>query len=281
MIGMTRPLNMPNESAMRLLAEQNRRRSLAEMDSAQDRIRQDEASNNQLLAQRYALDNSHQLQQGPNPRTVTDTSMTIGGPGMEGGVQVQRNSRSVSGGGGTQGVRQLPPDLQGRFMPLIELGQQSLPSSPIPPEKSMPAAQFGPGDARAHQDAAFARTKDRAGQLGRSAIDSLAAELAGRGISGRSGAFGQGLADIVSQSVQPLADLNVAHLGQEYQAAQRARELAEGRAGTEFQGGISQRGQTISAQQALDQLRTQLALAKYQGEIAQRGQDLTSIYQLL
>jgi hypothetical protein len=62
--------------------------------------------------------------------------------------------------------------------------------------------------------------------------------------------------------VQPLADLNVAHLGQEYQAAQRARELAENRAQAEFSGGISQRGQTINANNALNQLRLALAAQK-------------------
>lgn len=246
--------------------------------AAQDQINADQFTNNRLNAERSALEQSHGLQSGPNPRTVTDTSMTISNGGQ---VQGTQNSRTTSGGGGTTGVRQLPPDLQGRFMPLIELGQQSIPSTPTPPEVQMPQPDYTPADATAHQNAAANRLKERAGQQGRSAITSLAEELAGRGISGASGSFGRGVADIAAQTIQPQSDLNVAHLGQEYAASGRARELSEARAGLGYQGGIQQRGQTIGAQQAIDQLRASLAQTKYQGEIAQRNQNLEAIYRML
>lgn len=236
---------------------------------------------NALTAQRSALDQSHMLQAGPAPRTITDTSMTIGSGGE---TEVQQNSRTASGGGGTVGTRQLPPDLQGRFMPLVELGQQSIPGGSgamPPPRATMPDADFSPGDATAHQDAAFSRLKDRAGLLGKGALDTLSSQLAGRGIGGASGAFGRGLADILAQTTQPLADLNVAHLQEEYGAADRARALSEQRASNVYSGDITQRGQDIQTQMAIDQLKASLLRAKYEGEIAQRGQDLNSIYRLL
>lgn len=264
-----------NPALAALRSQQLQKQTQQNTRQAQDQLTQDEFTRNQLSAQGMALDQSRMMQGTPAPRVVTDTSMTIG-PGGE--YSESSSSRSASGGGGSSGTRQLPPDIQGRFMPLVQLGSQSNIGASSQPRESMPAADFSPGDATAHQDAAFARMKDRAGQMGRGAVDSLAAELAGRGISGASGSFGRGLADRVSRSVQPLADLNVAHLGEEYNASQRARELSEGRASNEFSGNISQRGQDASTQQALNALRASLLEAQYSGEIQQRGQDLQSIY---
>jgi hypothetical protein len=203
------------------------------------------------------------------------------------GPQVTPNDVSSAplGQGSNASPRPLPPDLEGRYMrlaqPRIQMPKVNESGSSPLPRESMPEADFTPGDATAHQNAAFSRLKDSSGQLGAGAVSSLASTLAGRGIGGHSGTFGRGLADIVSQTVQPLADLNVAHLGEEYSAAQRARELSEGRASNVFSGNIAQRGQDISTQSALNQLRAALAQAQYQGEIAQRGQDLSSIYRLL
>lgn len=259
-------------------ADAYRRQTEAVTQGKQRQIEQDQFTNNELNAQRYALDNSYKLQQNSdNPVKVTDTSMTISNDRPEdSGVSARAASASAGSGGG--GTRQLPPDLAGRFMPLIQMGDLNPPQGQLPPQVSMPAASFTPQDATAYQDAAFARLKAKSGDLGRGAVNSLSSELAGRGISGASGSFGRGLADIVSSSVQPLADLNVAHLGQEYDAAGEARRLAEQRAGTEFSGGIQQRGQTIQGQQALDALRAALLQAKYSGEINQRGQDLDALY---
>lgn len=264
----------PDQAYKQQLAqgERYRQQSNAANQAAQDKITQDEFTRNALTAQRYALDQSHMMQANPNiPRTITDTSMTIGNGG---------SSRTASGGGGGMGGRQLPPDLHGRFMPLVELGQQSI-NDKAPEKVQMGAADYTPENAQAYQDAAFARLKDKSGQLGKGALDSLASTLAGRGISGQSGTFGRGLADIVGRTVQPLADLNVAHLGDEYQAAQHGRDLAENARLANYSGDLNQRSQDMTFQNALNQLKSQLLLSKYQGDISQRGQDLEAIYRLL
>lgn len=172
-------------------------------------------------------------------------------------------------------------------------------------------ASYSPSDLRAAQQAEFGLAKAQAGALGRSGIRGLRSELSGRGILG-SGAEIQGTVDQLRSTLQPLSDLNAAHLRESYGAAERERDRAEARADTEFQGGIAQRGQdlsaqglraslyegeanraareaearyqgeiaqrsqNISAQQSLDSLKAALMQSGYQGEITQRGQDLSA-----
>lgn len=259
-----------------LQGEQQRKQSEADTLNKQLQIQQDEANRNALTAQRYALDQSHMMQANPdNPRTVTDTSMTIGNGGASGSTSASGTSRRpATGGFGTAN-----PMIDGRYMSLVEFQQPNL-ASAAPPREVMPEADFTPGDATAFQDAAFARLKDRAGALGKGAIDSLAAILGGRGV-GNSGTFGRGTAREIVNAVQPLSDLNVEHLGQEYGAAQRARELSEQRASNVFSGNLQQRGQDISSQQAMNNLLTQIANIKYQGEIGQNANELEALYRLL
>ena len=102
-------------------------------------------------------------------------------------------------------------------------------------------------------------------------MDSLAGELAGRGISGASGTFGRGLADRVARSVQPLADLNVAHLGQEYQAADRARQLSESRSQADYSGQIAQRGQSMGQQNAMNALQMAISGNQYESDMNQQN----------
>jgi hypothetical protein len=241
---------------------------------------EDEATQNALTAQRYALDQSYMMQGSDNPRSVRDTSMTISNGGnvsASGGASESSGSRPSVGsfGGNPAG-----PQIDGRYMSLVQAPTPSLNES-TPGQVSLNAQSYGPQDAKAHQDAAFARLKDKSGALGQGAIQSLAAMLAGRGISGQSGTFGRGLADRVAQAVQPLADLNVAHLGEEYAAAAHAQDLGAARDNAIFQGGIAQRGQDIASQQALNSLKAQLAQLGYSGGIQQRGQDLEALYRLL
>lgn len=245
------------------------------MESAQQQV---DSGRRDGLAEQYALDNSVMMQGNSDiPRQVTDTSMTIPGGGMapNGGSSSTTNRQSASGG--SAGTRQLPPEIQGRFMPLVELGQIDQTPPQLPPQVQRQGGSFTPEDATGYQNAAYARLKARAGEAGRSAIDSLANEMAGRGI-GNSGTMLRGMSDRIASAVQPLADLNVAHLGEEYDAAGRARQLAESAASDSYHGGISQRSTDISAAQALQQLKAQLAMQKYQGGISQRGQDLESLY---
>lgn len=224
---------------------------------ADQRSKHAEMENNYLKAQRFALDQSHLMQQDPNmPRTVTDTSMTIG-----------------PGGVGTQ--KMLPPNLMGRFKNLINNATYKAPTDlnmSTPDKVAMKEADFSPIDATAYQDAQYARLKEKAGLMGKSAVGSLSSELAGRGIGNASGAFGKGLANIVSQSVQPLSDLNVSHLEEEYKAAQRARELSESRVQNEYSGNITQRGQDLNQQNALNALKMALADNRYQSDFNKSNQ---------
>lgn len=260
-----------------LEGDRDRLQAAEDMRKSQQDIAQQELLNNQLRAQQFALDNSAGMQANSNiPRQVTDTSMTI----PDGSYAPNSTGGSGSRGPATGGFGTSVPQIDGRYMSLVEFKPPATTTTPQP-SVSMGPGTFGPADATAYQNAAFARLKDKSGQLGQGAVESLAAQLAGRGISGQSGTFGRGLADIVSRSVQPLADLNVAHLGQEYDAAGRERQLSEARANAEYQGGIAQRGQNVSSQQALNSLLAQLAMGEYQGGISQRGQDLESLYRLL
>lgn len=272
-----------NPAVSALQSQQYRDQGDARARTAQQQIRDDELQNNQLVAQRYALGESARLQADPsNPRTVNDTSMSISNGGMASGSASGSTRRTPSGlSGAGAGGFVMPPALDGKYMPLVNMPEfNPTAGNPLPPQVSMGAGDFTPEDATGYQNAAFARLKDKSGQLGRSAVDSLAAELAGRGISGESGTFGRGLADRVSQSVQPLADLNVAHLGEEYQAANRSRQMSENARLAQYSGNINQRNQDMSTQLAIDQLKSALAQQQYSGGIQQRGQDLETLYRM-
>lgn len=286
MPGMTAGLNFldPVLEYKRRLAEGDRNRKLTEANTLNTsrNMMQDEAARNALSAQRTALDQSNMMQSNAdNPRTATDTSFSISSPGQGGASASGSRSaasprRLPSGGFGGTGL----PQIDGRYMALVAPPKPELNES-LPPQVQMPPPAFGMPDAKAHQDAAFSRLKDKQGQIGQSALQSLASTLAGRGISGKSGTFGRGLADILARTLQPQSDLNVAHLGEEYDAAGRERQLSEQRASQQYQGGISQRSTDISSQQALNNLRTQLAIAGYQGEMGQNANELELLYRLL
>lgn len=194
-----------------------------------------------------------------------------GGSGGVGSGNPSGSKAPQQGGFGTS-----VPQIDGRYMSLVAPPNPTLNES-TPAQVKMGEGNFTPTDATAHQDAAFARTKDKAGALGKSAIDSLSSMLAGRGVSNQSGTFGRGLVDRISAATNPLADLNVAHLGEEYDAANNARQMSEARASTEYQGGIAQRSQDMSSQQAMNNLKTQLALAGYNGNLSQ----LEMLYRLV
>lgn len=264
--------------------DQQRKQAAADAQNQSRMAMQDEANRNKLLAQKYALDNSQQMQgHSGNPRTVTDTSMTIGNGGGSGfgGGSGSASRRSPSGGG----FGSANPQIDGRYMSLVNFQAPTL-NQNMPARVSRQQADFTPGDATAYQSAAFGRAKATAGGLGKSAIDSLVSQLAGRGISS-SGTTGRGIAGEIVKSVDPLSELNVAHLGQEYSAVQRARELSEASANNIYQGDLTQRGQDISGQNAMNNLLTQIAQLKYQGEVQQtegglnRQLQLQRLYEML
>ena len=256
---------------------------LQEQMAQKELMQANESRDNDLRAQRDATDYRQSMAANPaNPRTITDNSMTLGSADTNTMKSSVSGKKSLGGFGGI-GL----PQIDGRYMSLVEPPKVAPPNPQLntaqPPvsREAMPQDSFGPGDATAFQDAAYGRLKARAGQQGRGAVEALAAELAGRGISGESGTFGRGVADRIMDAQAPLTDLNVAHLGQEYEAAQRARELSANRSNAIFQGGIAQRGQDISTQQALNALKAQLELARYQGEISQNDSQLDNLYRML
>jgi hypothetical protein len=284
MIGPTRGLQYLNEDQeyKRQMQEGGRQLRQNETDGYLRRQRQmqEEKQRNALRASNLALvQNQNLSQDSSNPRTVTDDSMQIsnGGSAM----------RSASGSSGSGSGRIVPsggfgtsiPQIDGRYMSLVAAPNPSLDSS-TQPNVTMPDADFSPGDAKAYQDAAFANLKAKSGAMGKSAIDSLIAQLAGRGITS-SGTTGRGIAQEIIRANDPLNDLNVEHLGQEYEAAGRARELSENRAQAIYSGNLSQRAQNISSQTALNNLKAQLALAQYQGEIGQNTNQLEAILRMI
>jgi hypothetical protein len=85
--------------------------------------------------------------------------------------------------------------------------------------------------------------------LGRSAINSTAAELAGRGMSTQGGAFARRIADRVASATNPLSDINVAQLGENATNARHdVGPLAQiWRRHRLMRGAIVQRGQDVAA----------------------------------
>lgn len=107
----------------------------------------------------------------------------------------------------------------------------------------------GVPDASAAQNAAFGSAKAKAGSLGRSAVNSLRADLAERGIMG-GGTEARGLTDRLAAATNPLSDLNVAQQNEKLGIIQHNQDLGANQAATEFQGNVSQRGQNIQNDQA-------------------------------
>ncbi len=93
------------------------------------------------------------------------------------------------------------------------------------------------------QEAAFARAKDRAGLISKSAITGLRDNMAARGTLG-SGMEGEQTANILSGAAGGLGDVNREQMIKEANSAQHIADQ-------EYQGGITQRGQNIQAMQGL------------------------------
>ena len=109
--------------------------------------------------------------------------------------------------------------------------------------------QYGGADPQAlqkAQEAEFARGKDRAGLISKSAITGLRDSMASRGTLG-SGIEGEGTANILSGAAGGLGDLN---REQTIQAAQGQTHAAD----QQFQGDLQQRAQQQQAIQSLMQM---------------------------
>lgn len=244
----------PLEESERRYREEieRRRRETVAQQMAEERERL------QLEAMRLARDQALAMSANPaNPRTSTGTAYNISSPpedSVQMALEAQRRAAQRRG---------LPPEIEGRFLPLVNF--PTAPTINLPNQVAMRPASFGPTEARELEEAEFAYQKARSGQMARAAIDSLRDELAGRGMLG-SGAEFEGVAQRIAQSMDPLAALNVAQLGRQYEATTRERQLAEQARLAQYQGDIAQRAQDLDALQAQQALQARLALERFQAE---------------
>jgi hypothetical protein len=130
-----------------------------------------------------------------------------------------------------------------------------------PPREIMAPVPTGP-DNTASQNASFAAAKAKAGAMGRSALGSLRAELAERGILG-SGVEGRGLVDRLAAATNPLSDINVAQLDENVKIGQHNQDLGADAAKAQFAGNIAQRGQDVSAAEAEANRKQQAQAQQY------------------
>lgn len=104
-----------------------------------------------------------------------------------------------------------------------------------------PHVEMDPGGAEAAgQSAAFARAKDQAGSIGRSALNSLNDVMGARGITG-SGIGVNQAGGVVQEGARQLGDVTREQLIQ-------SLALARQRASEQYQGNITQRGQDVTQQ---------------------------------
>lgn len=104
-----------------------------------------------------------------------------------------------------------------------------------------PHVEMDPGGAEAAgQSAAFARAKDQAGSIGRSALNSLNDVMGARGITG-SGIGVNQAGGVVQEGARQLGDVNREQLIQ-------SLAMARQRASEQYQGNITQRGQDVTQQ---------------------------------
>lgn len=103
-----------------------------------------------------------------------------------------------------------------------------------------PAISYGGADLTAKQEAAFARAKDRAGMLARSADTSVRENAAARGVLGAGFETEEVAKRAIAPSMNVLGDLNARQMAEAYQAASHGADVA-------YQGAIEQRGQDQSA----------------------------------
>lgn len=127
-------------------------------------------------------------------------------------------------------------------------------------QASLPAQKtIGAPDMAAAQQAQFARAKDQAGEVARSALAGLRSQLGGRNLLG-SGAEHRGTVNVANKGVQQLGELSRDQAIQGSEANQQAA-LAN------FQGGVTQRAQDIGANQWVHQFNAQQQAAAQQASL--------------
>lgn len=142
--------------------------------------------------------------------------------------------------------------------PMPRINVQQLPMQGGVPQVSHVVAP----DFTAAQNAAFARAKDREGQLAQGALTGLRSSLGGRGLLG-SGAEFRGTANIVNKALGNLGEVNREQAIQN--AAGAVDQMKMG-----YQGDITQRGQDITQAQNMNQNNLALAQMQFNADMAER-----------
>jgi hypothetical protein len=145
--------------------------------------------------------------------------------------------------------------------------------TPIQAPQLPAQARIGAPDMAAAQAAQFARAKDQAGEVARSALAGLRSQLGGRNLLG-SGAELRGMANVANRGVAQLGELSRDQAIQGSEANQQAA-LAN------FQGQITQRGQDIGAQQWVNQFNAQQQQAAQEFAMRQQEQQQQQQFKLM
>lgn len=192
-------------------------------------------------------------------RATQDNALQTAAPWLKAGLSQQsyeqEHGATQQAGFGTA-QRQQESELQagaeqrrmGMFKPYLDqfagmVGGNMPPPGGAPPPgmaPTPPPVDFGGlnGGEQAAQNAAFARAKDQAGLIGRSAVNSLAGVMGGRGLTG-SGLAANAAGGVINQQASQLGDVN-------REQAITGANMARQRASEQYQGGIAQRGQNVS-----------------------------------
>jgi hypothetical protein len=141
-------------------------------------------------------------------------------------------------------------------MPRIQI--ENMPMASQPSQVSRVAAP----DLTAAQNAAFARAKDREGQMATGALTGLRSALGGRGLLG-SGAEFRGTANVANKALGNLGEVNREQAIQGANAATRAAEMG-------YQGDIQQRGQDIQWAGQQNNQNMNLAKLQFDAQMAER-----------
>lgn len=127
---------------------------------------------------------------------------------------------------------------------------------------NLPREEYGGAQADAARQASFARAKDQAANIARSALTGLSGAMASRGISGSGIELG-GMGDILGGAADQLGDVNREQLIQDLAQQQHVSDVRYG-------GGITQRGQDLQAEAARRQALMGLFNQMFGGDITAR-----------
>jgi hypothetical protein len=128
----------------------------------------------------------------------------------------------------------------GMFKPYLDRANEALLKFGQPGGGGLPNVNYGDitGPEDAARAAVFARAKDNAGLIGRSAVSALQNTMGARGLGSSSLATGD-VAQVVNQGATQLGDVNREQSIQDLDAIRK-------RAAEQFQGAVTERGQDVA-----------------------------------